>query len=181
MDTKKIFTSKRMADIAEAYLMLQVAIREAREAFIETATKEGEQDRTYWRMFDLQVLNAARKVAKPDDYFPHYVDLVDLRGLAFAAFGEIETIDVTEHLKDSSEVLGLALAGKNPAKIGRERRRAQLDRDSAAIARVNAEEEAKREAKKTPEQRQIDEETRIAQGLTPRARTVQDLERRLSK
>ena len=180
MDCKKVFTPKRMADIAEAYQMLQVAIKETREAFIEAAQKE-EPGKVFWPMFDLQIQNAVNKVTSNLDYFPGFTNEEGFRILAFRAFGEQETVDMTEHLNGTSEVVNLALAGKNPGEIARGRRRKQLDADAEAIARVKVEQEAERVRKQSPAELLLEEEERIARGETPRERNLQDIERRLSK
>ena len=52
-----------------------------------------------------------------------------LRNLAFSAFGEVETIDITECMPDTNEVVQLALSGQNPAEIGRQRRAAQVAKE----------------------------------------------------
>ena len=88
---------------------------------------------------------------------------------------------MTEHLNGTSEVVNLALAGKNPAEIARGRRRKQLDTDAEAIARVKVEQEAERVKALSPAEMLLEEEERIARGMTPRARNLQDIERRLSK
>lgn len=147
MNTKEVFTKKRLAAVAEAYQMLQLAVSEVREAFVAAAATGGTV--VYWPLFDLQLLNAVQKVAKPDDSRIHSTTRAELRSLAFLAYGETEHMENSKHLADTEEVIRLALSGVNPSDVARERRAKDVIAHKAADANHKAELEAERSVQLT--------------------------------
>lgn len=173
MNTKEVFTKKRMAAVAEAYQLLQQAVNEVREAFIGAA--KDEEHVVYWPLFDLHLLKSIQKVATPGDTQLHATTREQLRAMAFLAYGEEERIDVTLHLTDTDEVIRLALSGENPSEVGRKRRMEQVEADREARARLKEGEEAERGKKLTPVEIDALEQKRLLESR--RNTTYRDIEK----
>jgi hypothetical protein len=159
MNTKEVFTKKRLAAVAEAYQLLQSKIDEVREAFIEAA--KDDKDVSYWPLFDLQLLNAVQKVSKQSDVSLGHTTKQDLRSMCFLAYGEIEHLDHAKYLADTDEALRLALSGQNPSRVAEERRTKDVAEFKASQAKQKAEDEAARSMKLTPTEEDASQRDRL--------------------
>lgn len=177
MDLKAVFTRKRLAAIVEAHQLLQVAVDEVRQAFIDAAN--GEENKVFWPMFDLQLLHAARKVTKREDSALRPVTDIDLRRMAFLAFGEAETMESAKHMPDTQEVISLALSGKNPSEVARQRAEAENARNREIRKAQQAELEAQRDRELTEEEL-LEESSRMSQE-SKRRQNQQAIARRLGR